>query len=264
MHPFRDLLSDVLGTVLPFKDAISHLLVRSDSQGNIAIAAKSRTGDVDIRVDPKIAVPEFHNVACLGALPYLNSVVNSKYIRDGGKYEMNMEFGESSRKEITTLKTIEFTAGRRMNAFYQATDPYLTDLNKVKGVSQKISEWDLNFLITQDTISDYMEGLKIHRSTPRSGSSEEVFRVLYADGDVYARFGDRGNTTKVLMSDSVENVTGIEKLNPLFGIDRVRAVYNLIGREEAVCSLTQLAIRFLIETELAEYTIVAAAKKLAS
>ena len=265
-NEFRNLLADLLSNTEPFRDSISHLLLKKTESGDVAAAAKSRDGNIAVTARSKMDVPEFHDVACLGSLPFLNSIVNSAYFSGKAKSVSNMElnYDISSNGKTNALRSIDFTSGKKMEIFYQATDPYINDLTRVKKATVK--DWNVKFQITPTLIADFMEALKIQKAAPKiGGDRDEVFTLSYTqDNEIIAVFGEKGHSTSIVLSKQVEESEDVNVITSLFSIVNFQAILKLVGKKEATCFLADKALKVEMETDQAFYSLMTTAKKLST
>ncbi len=263
---FRDVMVDMLTHIEPFKDSISNLLMKKNTDGTITAVAKARDGNIALRIESKHEIPEFDHIACFGSLPYLRSILKSAYFSGKSKssqgMSMDMEFDVSSNGKTTALRSIQFsTKSGRFEAFYQATDPFVNNLNKVK--LPAIEDWDADFTIGQDEIKDFSEILKIHKTAPKiGGDRDDIFRLTIDDGIVQSTFGDKGHHSSVLLASNVNIETDTSGINSLFAVSKIEAMFKLVGKGEALCSVAKRAFRVQLETAWCTYSIVTTAKKL--
>ena len=231
---FRNILADLLANTEPFRDSISHLLLKKTEAGDIVAAAKSRDGNIAVTARAKIDAPEFHDVACLGSLPFLNSIVNSAYFTGKSRSvsKMKMNYDISSNGKTKALRSMEFSSGKKMQIFYQATDPYINDLTRVKKATVK--DWNVKFKITPTLIADYMEALKIQKAAPKiGGDRDDVFTLSYTqDNEIVATFGEKGHSTSIVLSKQVEESEDVNVITSLFSIVNFQAILKLVGKKE--------------------------------
>ncbi len=257
---------DILTHVEPFRDSIPNLLMRKNTDGSITAVAKARDGNIALIVESKHEIPELEHNACFGSLSYLRSILKSAYFNGKGKGAtgmiIDMEFAISSNGKSEALKAIQFTTkSGKFEAFYRATDPFVNNLNKVK--LPTIDTWDADFIIGQDEIKGFGEVLKIHKTAPKiGGDRDDIFKLTIDDGVVQATFGDKGHHSSVTLGDNVDIVTDVPGINSLFSISKIEAMFKLIGKGEAQCSVAKKAFRIQIETAWCTYSIVTVAKKL--
>lgn len=263
---FRDVMVDMLTHIEPFRDSISNLLMRKNTDGSITAVAKARDGNIALLIESKEEIPGFDHIACFGSLPYLRSILKSAYFNGKSKTSsgmgIDMEFAVSSNGETTALKSIQFsTKSGKFEAFYQATDPFVNNLNKVK--LPTIDVWDADFIVGQNEIKDFNEVLKIHKTAPKiGGDRDDIFKLTIDDGVVQATFGDKGHNSSVSLADNVDIITDIPGINSLFSVSKIEAMFKLIGKGEAQCSVAKKALRIQLETAWCTYSIVTTAKKL--
>ncbi len=263
---FRDVMVDILTHIEPFRDSISNLLMRKNTDGSITAVAKARDGNIALMIESKLEIPEFDHIACFGSLPYLRSILKSAYFNGKGKNStgmgIEMEFAISSNGKSEALRAIQFTTkSGKFEAFYQATDPFVNNLNKVK--LPTIDIWDADFIIGQDEIKDFSEVLKIHKTAPKvGGDRDDIFKLTIDDGEVQATFGDKGHHSTVTLGENVDIVTELSGIDSLFAVSKLEAMFKLIGKGEAQCSVAKKALRIQLETAWCTYSIVTVAKKL--
>jgi len=263
---FRDVMVDILTHIEPFRDSITNLLMRKNPDGTITAVAKARDGNIGFLIESKEEIPEFDHIACFGSLPYLRSILKSAYFNGKGKAStgmgIDMQYEVASNGETTALRAIQFTTKtKKFEAFYQATDPFVNNLNKVK--LPTIEEYDAEFIIGQDEIKDFGEVLKIHKTAPKiGGDRDDIFKLTIDDGNVQATFGDKGHHSSVTLADDVDITTDIAGIDSLFAVSKIESMFKLIGKGEAHCSVAKRALRIQIETAWCTYSIVTVAKKL--
>jgi hypothetical protein len=262
---FKQFRADLLASFDPFKDVITHIYLRrrKDGQEGVEAAAEPRDQSLKITAVSKKPVSEFQNVACLGNLSYLKSVVQSSYLKKDAKLELSYDVDSKGKGEA--LRHISFSGGKGFKTHYQATDPYIDQLGRVKPV--KIEDWPVAFYINVDVVKNFEEIHKINASAPKIGSDlDDVFHLVYEDGKIEGIFGDHGNQSSVILSDiaeAEEEEEDVKRITALFSISRLRFILKQIGKGEAMAYLCSKGLKIDTETEHAKYQFVMQAKRMA-
>ena len=78
--------------------------MKKNSNGDVESVMMTDTASVCIRAISKIPIDSFEGVACLGSLPYLNSILNSSQMEHkDATIEFNYENTESGKKFLKSL-----------------------------------------------------------------------------------------------------------------------------------------------------------------
>ncbi len=257
----KDLLIDVLSVVEPFRDEITHILMKRTEGGDIVAVAKSKDSNISITVMSSNDVPEFSGVACFGSLPYLGAVVKSKYLT-GDNYSVEPAFDTASDGKTRALRSITFKGGKnKLEAFYQATDPFVNRLNKIKPPT--IKEWPITFDIDSQFIKDFTEIQKVHRAAPKiGGDRDDIFTLAYNNGEIIAVFGERGHQSSMVLTEKAES-SGQDKMGALLPVSHFQAILKLVAPAKGlgVAKFAEKALRVDITTDLATYSLMILSKK---
>lgn len=258
---FHELLLEVLSVIDPFKSVVTHVALKKLDDGTVRIAAKSVDKSVSIKAFTKEVVEDFDHTACLGNLSYLHSVMKSKYIAKSDNVNIKLDYELATNGTTIALKNIEVTDGNKLVVHYRAIDPFIAKFGKPKSVD--IDSWPVIFGIDKDVIEDYAELNKIHRASPKiGGEQDDLFRLTYDDGKVFAIFGDKGNSAKMVLSSVVES-NGSGKLSALFSATRFQSMLGLVKKSgQGLAYVAPKALRVETETEKVSYTFETAAKKI--
>ena len=182
----KDFLVEVIDVVSPFRDTILSVLLRSNN-GKLQSAAKARDGTISIELSTRDNVEQFEHIACLGSLDYLQSILKSSFMKNGS---LELHYGESSQDDKIALKSIEMNGNKGFSAFYNATDPYMNQLNRIK--TPALVKYPVGVVIDDDFSKQFDEMNKIHQTSAKKNSSyERVFRLIYANGKIGIIFGDK-------------------------------------------------------------------------
>lgn len=258
---FHELLLEVLSIIDPFKAVVSHVALQKLPNGTVKIAAKSSDKSVTIRAVTKEEVDDFDNAACLGNLSYLHSVMKSKYIAKAKKVEMDLEYEIASDGKTTALRAITVSDGKKLVVNYKAVDPFIAKFGNPTELD--VDDWPVVFGIDKNVIGDYMELNKIHRASPKIGSEQDdLFRLTFNDDQVFAIFGEKGNTAKMVLS-SVAESNKIDRLSALFSATRFQSILNLVKTSgQGIAYLADKALRVETDTPCVSYVFETAAKRL--
>lgn len=257
---FKQFLADVLASVDPFKDVVTHIYLRRRKDGTegVEAAAQPRDGSIKISAVSVKPIEEFQNVACLGNLPYLRAVLQSSYLKKEPTLDLNYDVDSQGKGEA--LRHINFKGTKGFKTHYQATDPYIDKLGRVKPVV--IDYWPVAFFINAEVIKNFDEIIKIHASAPKIGTSlDDVFYLVYEGGKVEGIFGDQGSQSSVVLSDIAEAESDVDKVTTLLSISRLRSILKQIGKGEAMAHLCPTALKIDTGTEHAKYQFVLQGKR---
>lgn len=257
---FRDLLTDLLEAVDPFRDTITHILMRR-KDNVVEAAARSRENSISIQAVAKKPVADYENIACLGKLPYLKTILNSDYIKGKSKkFTIDLKYDIATDNKTTALRTIKFSGGN-MTAFYTPTDPFVNKLNNLP--IPKITKWPVLFGIDATVINHFEQLFKIHQSAPRAGGDrDDIFQLAYNDGEVLALFGDKGHQSQVVLTTEAGTTEEIDKLSAMFSISHFRSILKFMGKKGGIAYFADKCLKIELETNNAEYAFAIYAKKL--
>ena len=258
---FKNLLTDILMVVEPFRDEIPFVLMKRTQEQDIALAAKSKSGSIRITARSHMDVPDFEGVACLGSLQYLSAVLNSPQFKgDKKEFEITQHYETATDGKTHALRYITFKGGRKMEVFYEATDPFVNRMNKIK--PPKIDKWPITFNINEAFIKDFNDITKVHRASPRlGGDRDDVFTMLYSKGQISAVFGEKSHQSTMILTDDVTADEGIDTHNDLYLVNHFQTILKLVGKNKGVGKLAPFALRVDTSTEYATYSILITAKK---
>lgn len=253
IQPF---LIDLLGALEPFKDVIAHVMMR-EKDGRVMAAAKARDGSISVQATSRGEVPEFTEKACLGSLPYLRGVLTSP-LMEGGKIELS--YGTASNGSDEVLRSMKMKGKGRLNVYYQAMDPFINQLNRIK--LQKTIDWPLAFAVDQTFIDNFGGAVKLSALAPKTNTEmDDLFNMVYTEEGIEGVFGDKHHQTTILLADTVEAMDGTDKTNAYFNVSKIRPILRFIGKGSAVGFMSSDGIRIDTETEQAEYQFVTASRK---
>lgn len=254
---FRDLLTDVLTMVDPFRDGITFILTKRTKTGDIVSVAKSKSGDISITSMSRVDVPDLEGAACFGSLPYLKAILSSKFIKGKANFSMEPHYDISSDGKTNSLRFVLFKGGNKMEASYEATDPFISKMQNVKLPS--IKDWTVTFKIDQNFISDFTEMHKVHRAAPKiGGDRDDIFTLLCSEGKVIAVFGEKGHQTSMTLGEN--NESGV-KLSALLSVTHFQAILKLLGKGTGEARFAEKALRVDTVTDIATYSLMISTKK---
>lgn len=259
MKEFKAFLSDLLTSVDPFKDVISHIMMR-ERDGRVIAVAKSRDGSISIQVKSRGEVPGYSHKACLGSLPYLRSALASAYMKEG---TLELTTGESSRGNDEVLRSIKLKGSHGFNVFYQAVDPFVSRLTEIEQPKKSTElDYPVAFGVDAQFISNFDEAFKVQQQAPKVGTDrDDIFTVSYNNDTVEAIFGEKGHQATVILTKTVEAATGVDKASALFSMTKFRSILKLIGKGDGIGSLSEKALRIDTETKQTEIQFVMSAKR---
>jgi hypothetical protein len=258
MKEFKAFLSDLLTSVDPFKDVITHIMMR-ERDGKVIAIAKSRDGSISIQVKSRGEVPGYSHKACLGSLPYLRSALASAYMKEG---TLELTTGESSRGNDEVLRSIKLKGSHGFNVFYQAVDPFVSKLSNVDTPKSTELNYPVAFAVDTKFIESFDEVYKVQQQAPKIGTDrDDIFTVSYNNSSVEAIFGEKGHQATVILTKTVEAATGVDKVNSLFSMTKFRSILKLVGKGTGIGSLSDKALRIDTETKQTEIQFVMSAKR---
>ena len=173
---------------------------------------------------------------------------------------MEVEYREA-KDYPKSIGSINFKGGNnKLEAFYQATDPFVNKMNKVR--PEKIDNWPVEFEITQEVIKDFTEIQKVHKASPKMGSDrDDLFTLAYNGGSVIAMFGDKSHRSNMTLCEDAKCDDSVSMVNALISVSNFQAILKLIGKGKATARLTDRGLKVELVTELATYSLIIAAKK---
>lgn len=255
---FRDLLTDLLEAVDPFRDTITHILMRRSDNGVEAVA-KSRENAISIQAAAKKSVADFEHIACLGKLQFLKTILNSDYIKGKSEFTIDLKYDIATDNKTTALRTVEFKGGG-MKAFYTPTDPFVNQLGGIKVPT--ITKWPVLFGIDANVIKHFEQLHKIHQSAPRAGGDrDDIFQLAFSNGEILALFGEKGHQSQVILSTNAGTTEEIDKLSALFSITHFRSILKFMGKSGGVAHFADKCLKIEMETNNAEYAFSIYAKR---
>jgi len=256
---FRDLLTDLLEAVDPFRDTITHILLRRSDNG-VEAAARSRENAIPIQAVAKKPVSEYDHIACLGKLQYLKTILSSDYIKGKKDFTIDLKYATATDSKTVALRSVEFTGGG-MKAFYTPTDPFVNKLNNLP--IPVIKKWPVLFGIDGKVIKHFEQLFKIHQSAPRAGGDrDDIFQLAYNEGQILALFGDKGHQSQVILTSEAGTTEEIDKLSALFSISHLRSILKFMGNKGGIAYFADKCLKVEMETDNAEYAFAIYAKKL--
>jgi hypothetical protein len=255
----RDFFLDSLGIIDPFKDTITHFLLK---RGNDCINFTTLSSDNSLVISgtTKKEIKKFEHIAGLGSLQYLKAIVDSDLMKKCNDESMILNYTESRTGNKTILTSIEFKGENRFTAFYQATDPFVAQLNKVKSIGNL--EWPVAFAVDADFKKAFDEIRRINSQASKTGSDrDDIFEISYNNDIITGIFGGRGNRTSITLSEFVESNSD-KNMKALFQISKFKSVLNLLDKGDSIAYLCDKAIKVDISTNQANYQFVMTAKKI--
>lgn len=254
MNEFATVIKDVLDKATQFSKSITHLHVKPNEDGTILVVAPSTDRSIEIRATSKKPVPELEGVACLHNLLYLKQILSSSLLK---KADVEMTFKEASNRKTNALYSLSIN-GDKFSTFYQAVDPFLANI--VMPQRAKITDWPVQFSVDKDAARDFKEARTIQAAAPKGNTArDEVFELVYGEGDVMAFFGSDKNQSVLVLCSNVDG--GKKKQTGLFMIDHFARLLET-GKEEVRMDFAPKALRVKFETPSANYEAILTAKKI--
>ncbi len=266
MHQeFRAFLNDILEKALLFKDDVTHVVMTRSKGGGIVAGCRSNGTVISIKAQFKDDLDMFHEGEkfCFGSLPYLNSILKSKYMASkGASFAFNFNVQTSSDGKTPSLRNMRVRAGK-MDSFYQATDPYLNNI--IGGVNApNVTDWTVMCGIDQAAEREFTEISKIHAMAPKiGGDRDDIFSLGFDGNAILASFGEKGHQSNVELTENAESMMDGRKINALFSIRHFKALLRIVNEAGGgVMTLAPKALKVEFENDLAKYTIMLTAKKI--
>jgi len=256
---FRDFLTDLLEAVDPFRDRITHILMRRSDNG-VEAAARARENSISVQAIAKKPISDYDHFACLGKLQYLKTILNSAYIKGKTDFSIDLKYDTATDNKTTALRSVEFEGGG-MKAYYTPTDPFVNKLNNVP--VPVIKKWPVLFGIDDKVINHFDQLFRIHQSAPRAGGDrDDVFQLAYNGGEILALFGEKGHQSQVTLTTEAGTTEEIDKLSALFSISHLRSIMKFMGKKGGVAYFADKCLKIEMETAYADYAFAIYAKKL--
>ena len=257
MSTLQQFLTDILGAVDPFKDVILRIMML-ERDGHIHAAAQAKDGSFSIQIKSKTPIDGFRAKACLGSLPYLRSGLASKNMANG---ELELTYGQSGASNEDVLRSIKLKGANRFSQFYQAIDPFVNQLNRIK--LPATIDWPVAFGIDGNFISNFDDSVRVISAAEKMGSErDDIFMLSLVNGGIEGVFGERTHTITVQLTGIVEtSLEDSDTLNAHFNISRFKSLLRLIGKGEGIGYLSSKSLKVDIETDHAEYQYTVSAKK---
>ena len=255
MNDLIPVLRDLLTAVEPFRDGISHLLVRNVNDKFKALG-NARDGSIVIQCSSKGDIT-FQGKGCLGSLRYLRQAMTTSFMSAG---DIELSYGMSSNGSEEVLRSMHMTGSNGYSAFYHAVDPFVNKMNSPK--QPKITSWPIGFAITKELVETFKEARRVQAQAPKTNTDfDDIFTLAYVDGKVEGIFGDKNHRLTITLAEDVEAEDGTDKVSGLFSMAYLDAIFKLVGKDSAIALLCDKALRIDTETKTAEYTFTMAAKK---
>ena len=259
MSELKLFVVDLLDAIDPFKDVISHVMMR-EADGRVVAAAKARDGSISVQAKSKGEVPGFTDKACLGSLAYLRGALTSANMTNG---ELKLSYGDASNGKDRVLRSISMSGSNGFKVFFQAVDPFVNSLNRIKLPTGL--DWPVAFAIDETFIDNFNETVKVNALAPKSSTErDDIFQMVLTPEGIEGIFGDKHHQATVALSRTVEAESSTDKVNAYFSISKVRSLLRYVGKAAAIGYLSDKALRVDIETSQAEYQFVTASKKVRS
>lgn len=253
----KDLLSDVLMVTSRFRDVITHIILK-DRGDHIMIIAKSVDGSIYVGGKTKGSVDDFNDLACLGSLDFLQASLDTPAM-ENGNLEVNIDSSADGKAQV--VRSITLSGKNGYSVFYQAVDPFVSNLNKISTL--KIDDWSVLFAVDKTFTDRFTDTMKVHSRAPKIGTDEDdIFMLSYGDKSISASFGEKGHQVSMTLTDTVEVVNDVDKITALFSVSKLNAILKLIGKDGAVAYLDSKAMKMDIHTKYAEYEFVMTAKRM--
>jgi hypothetical protein len=256
----KSFLLDLLEAVEPFKDAITNVMIL-EKDGVVKAAGKSRDGSLTLQVTAKGPIEDFTGKACIGSLSYLRRALLSKNMNSG---ELKLNYGNASNGE-EVLRSINLIGTNEFNLFYQAIDPFVNQMNRIKLPS--IANYPVVFGIDKNFINNFDDTYKVNSLAPKIGSErDDIFVLVLVPTDdgisIEGIFGDKSHAISVQLTAMVETaINEPTKMKAHFLISRFRTLLQLIDKGEGIGYLSDKSLKIDIETTQADYQYVMSAKK---
>lgn len=257
---FRNLLAEAVTIVEPFRDELQFILMKKTKSGDISLAGKSKSSSIEMTALSKHDIPDFNGVACFGSISYLGAILKSKYLK-ADNFSMDIEYKEKKDYNTQSVYAIMFeSADEKFQAFYQATDPFVNKMNRIK--PSAIDGWPVSFTINQEFIKDFNEIQKVHKSGPRlGGDRDDLFTLSYSDGNIVSMFGEKGHRSNLVLCTDAQGKDDIDSISALLNISLFQSILKLVGKGEARAKFTSTALKIDIDNTAATYSLTLAAKK---
>lgn len=197
-NPLLSFLRDVVSRAQAFGQVTSHIHLR-ERDGEVIAKIPSTDGSVQIESTATGQIDLGDARACLGNLPYLNTLLNSTFVDPSTKVVIST--GERNGKLM--VRSIQFTSPNRFEVTYVASDPFRESI--MMPTSVKVEEWPVTFVVTPDILSDISEMKKVFSTIP-SGGTEDMFRLVCSQGgDISMEFGSESHTSVLYLDTEVES-----------------------------------------------------------
>jgi len=257
---FRDFVFEILERTMPFKEELKYLNLKRDQAGTVVAAMPCPGRVISVQAACLKEMPELVAPACLGSLPYLHSLLRSKYMKGDKDFEITFNNKPGTDGSTTVLRSLAIKAGG-MESFYQATDPFINNLNKI--TPPKVTDWAVMFGVDRSFIEEFEEVSKIHAMAERG---LDIFSLGFDGKAVMASFGQRVNQTSVVLTTNTEALhstvrSGSDKMSALFAVKEFKGLFKLLGGS-GIMMLAPKALKVESDSEMARYTGVLTAKKL--
>lgn len=260
---FRDFVFEILERTMPFKEELKYLNLKKDQAGTVIAAMPCPGRIISVQASCRKEMPELVAPACLGSLPYLHSLLRSKYMKADKDFEIAFNNKAATDGSTTVLRSMNIKAGA-MESFYQATDPFINNLNKI--TPPKITDWAVMFGVDRSFIEEFEEVSKIHAMAEKAF---DVFSLGFDGQAIVASFGQRVNQTSVVLTTNAESLqpggqSGKHKMSVLFAVKEFRGLFKLLGDRlgSGIMTLAPRALKVESDSEIAHYTSVLTAKRL--
>lgn len=249
----RDFLIDAITSIEPFK-TIPYLAIKKHN-GDVLASAQEQKGGVVVKIQSKVDIEELDDgvAALFGNLPYLKSLLDNDYTKE--KCNIDIHHRNSSDNQSSVIGSLSVSSGR-FKAEYQATDPFIGNLSKVK--VPIVREWPIAFSMSKDIYTDFKSISRIHAMSPKiGGDRDDIFTISTENDSINITFGERNHKTSMVLCECDKNDVG--EFSALFSISMLDSLFKL--GDKGKIHLTTQAIKLEVESELAKYTYIISAKK---
>lgn len=267
MITFRQYLLDVLGTIKPFRKNISHLMVKTQDDGQAVAMATAIDGSMVIDLRSTVPISDFEGSGCFGALDYLHSLLTSPHSE---KRNFNMELStamvNTRGSEREMIKSIKFSCGKRFNAFYQATNiAAVTGRNaRGAGIGARLTniECAYSFPVDEDMVDEFSNTCRIYGAMPKlKTSSDKIFSMSVNPDVASVQFGAGANQLDVNLSDEITCNTDVtDNIEINLPIQETKSVLGQLGNDSK-CDASPEYIKITTEYETMEVSFILSAMK---
>lgn len=253
MVTLKSLLSELLSILDPYKNDMKYFILKNTDEG-LQGTAFSNDNQTFISMTAKTTVEEIKSICALGSLPYLRAILESSYIKEDAT-KLTIEERISLDKITSSVGRIIFHS-KKMKVAYQAADPLLVQALTIAGQKPKPLTYAVTIDVNKETAKEFEDASRIYGAYDKA---IEHCRLEFANQRVIAEFGERQNSTEIVLAEGLEAED--TTVSNTFLIEDVKRLLKLASQKGGKLSLSNKYLRLTFEQDNAEYLIMISCRK---